>query len=115
VDTVPDPTIQQPTDEIVRITSTGICRSDLHLYEVLGTGLASRCWSLDEQVREPARRRPRRTGITRSERDQGVFSGGGDSNPRAGLHRPAVFKASDRGDVIVLSMGILAPQRAGER
>ncbi len=36
VDTVPDPSIQQPTDAIVRITSTAICGSDLHLYEVLG-------------------------------------------------------------------------------
>jgi len=36
VDTVPDPTIQDPTDAIVRITSSGICGSDLHLYEVLG-------------------------------------------------------------------------------
>jgi threonine dehydrogenase-like Zn-dependent dehydrogenase len=36
VDTVPDPKIQQPDDIIVRITSTGICGSDLHLYEVLG-------------------------------------------------------------------------------
>jgi threonine dehydrogenase-like Zn-dependent dehydrogenase len=36
VDTVPDPRIQDPTDVIVRITSTGICGSDLHLYEVLG-------------------------------------------------------------------------------
>ena len=36
VDTVPDPIIEQPTDAIVRITSTGICGSDLHLYEVLG-------------------------------------------------------------------------------
>ncbi len=36
VDTVPDPTIEQPTDAIVRITSTGLCGSDLHLYEVLG-------------------------------------------------------------------------------
>jgi threonine dehydrogenase-like Zn-dependent dehydrogenase len=36
VDNVPDPTIQQPTDAIVRITSSGICGSDLHLYEVLG-------------------------------------------------------------------------------
>jgi threonine dehydrogenase-like Zn-dependent dehydrogenase len=35
VDTVPDPTIEQPTDAIVRITSTAICGSDLHLYEVL--------------------------------------------------------------------------------
>ncbi len=36
VDTVPDPRIERPTDAIVRITSTGICGSDLHLYEVLG-------------------------------------------------------------------------------
>jgi threonine dehydrogenase-like Zn-dependent dehydrogenase len=36
VDNVDDPTIQHPTDAIVRITSTGICGSDLHLYEVLG-------------------------------------------------------------------------------
>src|SRR5437588_1701661 len=35
VDSVPDPTIEQPTDAIVRVTSTGICGSDLHLYEVL--------------------------------------------------------------------------------
>ena len=35
VDTVPDPTIEQPTDAVVRITSSGICGSDLHLYEVL--------------------------------------------------------------------------------
>ena len=36
VDTVPDPTLQEPTDAIVRITSTAICGSDLHLYSVLG-------------------------------------------------------------------------------
>ncbi|WP_433802150.1 zinc-dependent alcohol dehydrogenase [Actinomycetospora sp. CA-084318] len=36
VEQVPDPTIQQPTDAIVRMTSTAICGSDLHLYEVLG-------------------------------------------------------------------------------
>src|SRR5215204_4631345 len=36
VDTVPDPSIQQPTDAIVRVTSSGICGSDLHLYEVMG-------------------------------------------------------------------------------
>jgi len=36
VDNVDDPTIKHPTDAIVRITSTGICGSDLHLYEVLG-------------------------------------------------------------------------------
>src|SRR3954464_11639341 len=36
VDTVPDPAIQEPTDAIIRVTSTNICGSDLHLYEVLG-------------------------------------------------------------------------------
>jgi threonine dehydrogenase-like Zn-dependent dehydrogenase len=36
VETVPDPTIQQPTDAIIKVTSTAICGSDLHLYEVLG-------------------------------------------------------------------------------
>jgi threonine dehydrogenase-like Zn-dependent dehydrogenase len=36
VEEVPDPTIQEPTDAIVRITTTGLCGSDLHLYEVLG-------------------------------------------------------------------------------
>jgi threonine dehydrogenase-like Zn-dependent dehydrogenase len=33
---VPDPTIEEPTDAIIKITSTAICGSDLHLYEVLG-------------------------------------------------------------------------------
>src|SRR5690242_10908295 len=36
VDTVPDPAIKEPTDAIIRVTSTNICGSDLHLYEVLG-------------------------------------------------------------------------------
>ncbi len=36
VDTVPDPTLEKPTDAIIRVTSSGICGSDLHLYEVLG-------------------------------------------------------------------------------
>ncbi len=35
VDTVPDPTIQEPNDAVVRITTTAICGSDLHFYEVL--------------------------------------------------------------------------------
>jgi threonine dehydrogenase-like Zn-dependent dehydrogenase len=39
VETVPDPIIQEPTDAIVRITSSAICGSDLHLYEVLGAFL----------------------------------------------------------------------------
>ncbi len=33
VDNVPDPVIADPTDVIVRITSTAICGSDLHLFD----------------------------------------------------------------------------------
>jgi threonine dehydrogenase-like Zn-dependent dehydrogenase len=33
---VPDPRIEQPTDAIIKVTTTGLCGSDLHLYEVLG-------------------------------------------------------------------------------
>jgi threonine dehydrogenase-like Zn-dependent dehydrogenase len=36
VEQVDDPKIEQPTDAIVRVTSTNICGSDLHLYETLG-------------------------------------------------------------------------------
>jgi threonine dehydrogenase-like Zn-dependent dehydrogenase len=36
VDNVPDPSVQEPTDALVRITTTAICGSDLHLYEILG-------------------------------------------------------------------------------
>ncbi|MBW3668179.1 MAG: glutathione-dependent formaldehyde dehydrogenase [Actinobacteria bacterium] len=35
VDEVPDPRIEEPTDAVVRITSTAICGSDLHLYSKL--------------------------------------------------------------------------------
>ena len=35
VDEVPDPTIEEPTDAVIRVTSSGLCGSDLHLYEVL--------------------------------------------------------------------------------
>ncbi|MFH8448249.1 zinc-dependent alcohol dehydrogenase [Streptomyces fungicidicus] len=35
VENVPDPRIEEPTDAVIRITSTGLCGSDLHLYEVL--------------------------------------------------------------------------------
>ena len=33
VDNVPDATIERPTDALVRITTTNICGSDLHMYE----------------------------------------------------------------------------------
>ncbi|HZQ32416.1 MAG TPA: zinc-dependent alcohol dehydrogenase [Mycobacterium sp.] len=40
VDNVPDPLIKEPTDAIIRVTTTNICGSDLHLYEVLGAFMA---------------------------------------------------------------------------
>jgi threonine dehydrogenase-like Zn-dependent dehydrogenase len=39
IDEVPDPRIQEPTDAVIKVTSTAICGSDLHLYEVLGAFL----------------------------------------------------------------------------
>jgi threonine dehydrogenase-like Zn-dependent dehydrogenase len=36
VENVPDPVIRDATDAIIKITSSAICGSDLHLYEVLG-------------------------------------------------------------------------------
>ncbi|MHA6803601.1 zinc-dependent alcohol dehydrogenase [Salinifilum ghardaiensis] len=35
IDDVPDPELHHDTDAIIRVTSSGICGSDLHLYEVL--------------------------------------------------------------------------------
>jgi threonine dehydrogenase-like Zn-dependent dehydrogenase len=35
VDTVPDPVIQEPTDVVIEVTSSGVCGSDLHLIEVM--------------------------------------------------------------------------------
>ncbi|SPL93525.1 Threonine dehydrogenase and related Zn-dependent dehydrogenases [[Actinomadura] parvosata subsp. kistnae] len=40
VEEVPDPAIKEANDAIIRVTSTGICGSDLHLYEVLGPFMA---------------------------------------------------------------------------
>ena len=36
VEKVPDPKLEEPTDIVVKVTSSGLCGSDLHLYEVLG-------------------------------------------------------------------------------
>ena len=36
VEDVPDPRIEEPGDAVITVTSTNICGSDLHLYEVLG-------------------------------------------------------------------------------
>lgn len=35
VENVPDPRIEKDTDAVIRVTSSGLCGSDLHLYEVL--------------------------------------------------------------------------------
>ncbi|MGI9064721.1 MAG: zinc-dependent alcohol dehydrogenase [Pseudonocardiaceae bacterium] len=40
VEEVPDPKIEVPTDAVIRVTTTAICGSDLHLYEVLGPFLS---------------------------------------------------------------------------
>ncbi len=40
VSDVPDPRIEEPTDAVIRVTSTAICGSDLHLYGVLAPFLS---------------------------------------------------------------------------
>ena len=40
IDDVPDPRIEHPTDAVIRVTSTAICGSDLHLYDPLGPFLS---------------------------------------------------------------------------
>jgi threonine dehydrogenase-like Zn-dependent dehydrogenase len=40
VEEVPDPRIEEPTDAVIKVTSTAICGSDLHLYSVLGPFIA---------------------------------------------------------------------------
>ncbi len=39
VETVPDPAIINPHDAIVKVTSTAICGSDLHLYDGVIPGM----------------------------------------------------------------------------
>ncbi|MFD9613244.1 alcohol dehydrogenase catalytic domain-containing protein [Streptomyces sp. NPDC059083] len=36
VETVPDPSVIDPGDAVIKVTTTGLCGSDLHLYELLG-------------------------------------------------------------------------------
>lgn len=36
VESVPDPRVEEPTDIVVKVTSTAICGSDLHLYNLMG-------------------------------------------------------------------------------
>ena len=40
-DTVPDPRIEHPRDAIIKVTSTAICGSDLHLYDGYMPGMES--------------------------------------------------------------------------
>ena len=48
---VPDPKIEDPKDAIIRVTSTCICGSDLHLMNGFVPTMMHRIWSLPEEVR----------------------------------------------------------------
>ena len=60
-DTVPDPTIEDPRDAIVKVTSCAICGSDLHLFDgfmlgmkrgdISGTSSWARWWRWDPAPR----------------------------------------------------------------
>ena len=70
---VPDPRIEEPTDAIIKITSTGLCGSDLHLYETLGPFMEAGdivghepmgiVEEVGRGVSEPQGRRPRRRAV----------------------------------------------------
>ena len=47
VETVPDPTILNPRDAIVKISSTCICGSDLHLYDGASSALSVISWPIE--------------------------------------------------------------------
>ena len=46
VDTVPDPKLEKLTDVIVKITTTNICGSDLHMYEGQRMLKKARFWAM---------------------------------------------------------------------
>src|SRR5829696_4795 len=50
VDNVTDPILKESTDAIVRITTTAICGSDLHLYEVLAPFLGHEPMGIVQEV-----------------------------------------------------------------
>ncbi len=48
IENVDDPKILEPSDMIVRITSTAICGSDLHLYDgMMPTMEKVTCWAMN--------------------------------------------------------------------
>jgi hypothetical protein len=60
IENVPDPAIQKPTDVVVKVTSSGICGSDLHLYEPTptvrrGPRRPSRCACVQRRVSRDVR------------------------------------------------------------
>lgn len=55
---VPDARIERPTDVLVRITSTNICGSDLHMYEAGPTSRAVACSGTKTLARWPKWARP---------------------------------------------------------
>ena len=69
VENVPDPKIQEPTDAIIKITSTAICGSDLHLYDglvqtmedgdILGHEFMGEVVEVGARSQKPESRRPR--------------------------------------------------------
>jgi threonine dehydrogenase-like Zn-dependent dehydrogenase len=67
VETVPDPKIERPTDAVIRVTTTAICGSDLHLYEVLGPFLGQGDVLGHEPITASSRRSARRSPTSRRE------------------------------------------------
>ena len=66
VEEVADPVIKEPNDAIIKVTSTNICGSDLHLYETMGAFMSpvtywamrrsASCWRSVATSLDPSRR-----------------------------------------------------------
>jgi glutathione-independent formaldehyde dehydrogenase len=51
VDTVPDAKIEKQTDVVIKLTTTNICGSDLHMYEDVPMWKRARSWATKIWVR----------------------------------------------------------------
>ncbi len=74
VDEVPDPTIEQPNDVIIKVTAAGICGSDMHAYDGRMT-LPATGWSMGhEYIGEVVETGPGISNLKKGDRVVGAFT-----------------------------------------
>lgn len=74
VEDVPDPTIQQPKDVIIKVTTAGVCGSDMHAYDGR-MNLPSTGWAIGhEYIGEVVETGPEVTNFKQGDRVVGAFT-----------------------------------------